>query len=368
MCLIILVGVRVTNVFVPIYSKKIVDALTEKIFAWQLILAFVGLKLLQGGATGSSGLLNIMRSFLWIRVSQYTKREIQIGVFKHLHGLSLRWHLSRKTGEVLRIMDRGTESINGLLSYIIFSILPTLIDIVIAVVYFSSEFSLWFGLIVFLTMVAYLTITIAVTEWRTKFRREMNLNDNNQRTKAVDSLLNFETVKYYNAESYEINRYQDAILKYQVTEWTVMATLSLLNFSQSFLMNGGLLAGSVLAGYMVSEGTKTVGDYVLFGTYIMQLMGPLNWLGTLYRVIQESFVNMENMLDLMEEPIEVSDLQNPLTLVKRSSPPEVKFDAVSFRYFPDKPVLTNVSFTVAPGTTTAIVGASGSGKTTLGKL
>ena len=186
-------------------------------------------------------------------------------------------------------MDRGTDSINGLLNYLIFSILPTLIDIAIAIVYFTTEFSAWFGLIVFVTMAVYLSMTIFITEWRTKFRREMNLNDNNQRTKAVDSLLNFETVKYYNAENYEIIRYNDAILKYQETEWTVMATLNFLNFSQSFVMNGGFLVGSILAGYMVSEGSKTVGDYVLFGTYIVQLMGPLNWLGTLYRVIQVRF-------------------------------------------------------------------------------
>jgi len=294
------------------------------------------------------------------------QREIQVGVFRHLHGLSLRWHISRKTGEVLRIMDRGTESINGLLNYIIFSILPTMIDIVIAVVYFSTEFSLWFGLIVFITMVLYLTITIGVTEWRTKFRREMNKNDNEQRTKAVDSLLNFETVKYYNAESYEISRYEGAILKYQTTEWTVMATLSLLNFSQSFIMNGGLLAGSLLAGYMVSENTKTVGDYVLFGTYIMQLMGPLNWLGTLYRVIQESFVNMENMLDLMEEPIEVSDVSNAPDLITTRG--KIEFKDVTFYYTPERPILKNISFEVNPGDTVAIVGPTGSGKTTIMRL
>ena len=222
-------------------------------------------------------------------MSQYTKREIQVGLFRHLHGLSLRWHLSRKTGEILRVMDRGTDSINGLLNYLIFSILPTLIDILIAIIYFSTEFSAWFGLIVFIIMAVYLTMTILVTEWRTKFRREMNTNDNQQRTKAVDSLLNFETVKYYNAENYEIDRYNQAILKYQETEWTVLATLNLLNFSQSFVMNGGFLVGSILAAYMVSQGTKTIGDYVLFGTYIAQLMGPLNWLGTLYRVIQVIF-------------------------------------------------------------------------------
>jgi len=362
----LLIGVRVTNVFVPIFSKKIVDELAEKKFAWGLILAFVGLKMIQGGATGSQGILNITRSFLWIKVSQYTKREIQVGLFRHLHGLSLRWHLSRKTGEILRVMDRGTDSINGLLNYLIFSILPTLIDILIAIIYFSTEFSAWFGLIVFIIMAVYLTMTILVTEWRTKFRREMNTNDNQQRTKAVDSLLNFETVKYYNAENYEIDRYNQAILKYQETEWTVLATLNLLNFSQSFVMNGGFLVGSILAAYMVSQGTKTIGDYVLFGTYIAQLMGPLNWLGTLYRVIQESFVNMENMLDLMDESIEVKDVANAPDLIATRG--KIEFRNVSFHYKPERQILKDISFEITPGQTVAIVGPTGSGKTTIMRL
>lgn len=263
-------------------------------------------------------------------------------------------------------MDRGTESINGLLNYLIFNIIPTLIDIIIAIVYFTSVFNVWFGLIVFLTMLFYLSLTIIVTEWRTKFRRDMNLNDNAQRTKAVDSLLNFETVKYYNAENFEIQRYQDAILKYQDTEWTVMATLNLLNLSQSFIMNSGLLAGSLLAAYAVSTDEKSVGDYVLFGTYIMQLMGPLNWLGTLYRVIQESFVNMENMLDLMDEPVEVKDTLNAPDLI--ASRGKIEFKNVSFAYNPERPILSDVSFEVNPGETMAIVGPTGSGKTTIMRL
>ncbi len=209
-------------------------------------------------------------------------------------------------------------------------------------------------------------MTVLVTEWRTKFRREMNLNDNQQRTKAVDSLLNFETVKYYNAESYEIDRYNEAILKYQDSEWTVMASLNLLNFSQSFVINGGFLTGSILAGYMVSQDEKTVGDYVLFGTYIMQLMGPLNWLGTLYRVIQESFVNMENMLDLMDEAVEIKDSSNAPDLI--ASRGKIEFCNVSFGYKPERPILKDVSFEVQPGQTLAIVGPTGSGKTTIMRL
>lgn len=308
LCLVLLAGVRVANVFVPIYYKKIVDALTpvalgEQVgFCWNLILIFVGLKLLQGGGTSGNGVLNIVRTFLWIRVQQYTTREIQVGLFSHLHALSLRWHLSRKTGEVLRVMDRGTTSINSLLSYLVFNIFPTIIDIVIAIIYFTTIFNFWFGVIVFVTMVLYLSATILVTEWRTKYRRLMNLADNEQRTKSVDSLLNFETVKYYGAEQYEIGRYEKAILDYQSEEYKSLGSLAVLNLGQGFTINMGLLAGSLYCGYLVSERVLTIGDYFLFGTYILQLMVPLNFLGTLYRVIQESFINMENMLDLMDEP------------------------------------------------------------------
>eukprot|EP00095_Tigriopus_kingsejongensis_P008735 maker-scaffold683_size112676-snap-gene-0.16 protein:Tk08735 transcript:maker-scaffold683_size112676-snap-gene-0.16-mRNA-1 annotation:"atp-binding cassette sub-family b member mitochondrial isoform x1" len=372
LCLLLLAGVRVANVFVPIYYKKIVDALTpvalgeELQFCWDLIAIFVALKLIQGGGTGGQGILNNIRSFLWIRVQQYTTREIQVGLFEHLHHLSLRWHLSRKTGEVLRIMDRGTNSINGLLSYLIFNILPTVVDIVVAIIYFSSAFNIWFGLIVLVTMIIYLAITVGVTEWRTKYRRSMNLADNDQRTKGVDSLLNFETVKYYGAEKYEIDRYQDAILSYQSEEYKSQASLTLLNAAQSGIINAGLLVGSLYCGLLVTQKRLTPGDYVLFGTYILQLMVPLNFLGTLYRVIQESFINMENMLELMDEEREVSDIPNALPIVATQG--KIEFRNVDFHYNSDRSILKNVSFIANPGETIAMVGATGSGKSTMIRL
>lgn len=217
-CFLLLLGGRVINLYVPIYNKKIVDSLTEQPmkFRWDWILIYVLFKFLQGGGTGSMGLLNNLRSFLWIRIQQYTTREIELELFRHLHNLSLRWHLSRKTGEVLRVMDRGTDSINNLLNYILFSIVPTIVDIIVAVVFFITAFNGWFGLIVFLTMMLYIIATITVTEWRTKFQRLMNLADNAQKARSVDSLLNFETVKYYGAEQYEVDCYREAIVKYQV--------------------------------------------------------------------------------------------------------------------------------------------------------
>jgi ATP-binding cassette subfamily B (MDR/TAP) protein 6 len=236
-CFMLLLAGRVINLFVPIYNKKIVDSLSDGgLFRWDWILIYVGFKFLQGGGTGSMGLLNNLRSFLWIKVNQYTTREIELELFRHLHSLSLRWHLGRKTGEVLRVMDRGTDSINNLLNYILFSITPTIVDILVAVVFFITAFNWWFGLIVFTTMALYILATILITEWRTKFQRRMNLADNEQRARSVDSLLNFETVKYYCAEDYEVECYREAILKYQTEEWKSNITLNILNTIQNIIV------------------------------------------------------------------------------------------------------------------------------------
>ena len=366
--LLLLLG-RVVNVFVPIYSGWIVDALGDGQFCWQLILVFTLLRLVQGDAGASGGLLNTFRTFLWIRVQQYTTRTLSVELYAHVHALSLRWHLSRKTGEVLRVMDRGQTSVSSLLQYIIFRIAPTLVDIIIAVVYFITAFNAWFGLITGLTMAVYLGITYWMTEWRTKFRREMNVRSNASNTRGVDSLLNSETVKYYCAEELEVERYKEAVLAYQESEFLSNATVSLLNFTQNLIIGIGLMAGSLLCAWMVSalgDGTLTVGDFVLFSSYIMQLYQPLNWLGTYYRMIQQSFVDMENMFDLLDEQKEVRDDQDAKQL--QPGPGKIELNNVSFHYVPEKPILTDISFSVAPGTTTALVGPSGSGKSTIIRL
>ncbi|AWO95759.1 putative ATP-binding cassette sub-family B member 6 mitochondrial [Scophthalmus maximus] len=368
-CLGLLGVERAINVFVPIYYKNIVNDLTGG-SSWHTVATTVGiyvlLKFLQGGGAGASGFVSNMRSFLWIRVQQFTDRVVQVRLFAHLHSLSLRWHLGRKTGEVLRSIDRGTSSINSLLSYIVFSIFPTIADIVISIIYFVTYFNAWFGLIVFICMALYLTLTIIITEWRTKFRRDMNLQDNNAKSKAVDSLLNFETVKYYNAENYEVGRFEDTILKYQVSEWKTQASLAFLNQTQNVIIGSGLLAGSLLCAYFVTEGKFQVGDYVLFGTYIIQLYTPLNWFGTYYRMIQKSFIDMENMFELFEEEEEVKDAENAGDLLYEQG--KVEFENVYFSYTDGKEILKDVSFTVPPGQTVALVGQSGSGKSTIIRL
>ncbi|XP_060754475.1 ATP-binding cassette sub-family B member 6 isoform X2 [Neoarius graeffei] len=369
LCLGLLAAERAINVFVPIYYKNIVNELTAG-SPWKTLATtvciFVLFKFLQGGGAGSSGFISNLRTFLWIRVQQYTGRVVQVRLFAHLHSLSLRWHLQRRTGEVLCSINRGTSSIDSLLSYLVFTILPTFADIIIAIVYFTSNFNAWFGLIVFVCMVLYLTLTIVITEWRTKYRREMNTQDNNAKAKAVDSLLNFETVKYYNAEDYEVGRFEEAILKYQSLEWLTSASLALLNQTQNLIIGLGLLAGSLLCAYFVTEGKLQIGDYVLFGTYIIQLYTPLNWFGTYYRVIQKSFIDMENMIKLFDEEEEVKDDVNAQILHYKHG--KIEFENVSFSYVEGKEVLKDVSFTVLPGQTVALVGQSGSGKSTIIRL
>ncbi|KAH8358778.1 hypothetical protein KR093_002463, partial [Drosophila rubida] len=391
-CIGLLIAGRVIKLFLPIYRKLLgrscclnfkltslinaspvlfpsVDSLTiEPIaFRWDFVLIYVALSFLQGGGTGGMGLFNNLRTFLWIRVQQYTTREIEIDLFRHLHQLSLRWHLQRKTGEVLRIMDRGTDSINNLLNYIIFSITPTILDLIIAVMYFIYAFNWWFGLIVFLTMFLYIACTIAITEWRTKYQRRMNLADNEQRARSVDSLLNFETVKYYGAETYEVDCYRAAILKYQKEEFLSMLTLNMLNTAQNIILCLGLLTGSLLCVYLVvHHQTLTVGDFVLFTTYLMDLYMPLNWFGTYYRAIQKNFVDMENMFELLREEEEIVDAPGSAPLLTAGG--GIEFTNVTFGYSPEKTVLRNVSFNVPSGKTVAIVGPSGAGKSTIMRL
>ena len=318
-CVLILIMGRVLNLFMPITYKYVIDSLTpalnssssqysnynnkpffesylrplsisvpqiknKLILRWDLILLYGILRILQGAGTGSSGILNAIRTQLWITVQQYSSCRIAVQVFSHIHGLSLKWYLCKKTGEVLRVMGRGTDSLQNLLNYVLFNIVPTLFDILIGIIYFAAAFNLYFSLIVFITMFVYLGSTILITEWRTKYRRNMNRLDNEKSAKAVDSLLNFETVKYYGAEKHEVMNYRNAILAFQKADWISQTTLNVLNLVQGLAINVGFIVGAILcAYYIVNENRFTVGDFVLYCTYIVQLNAPLNFFGTYYR-------------------------------------------------------------------------------------
>ncbi|XGW16943.1 hypothetical protein V3C99_001963, partial [Haemonchus contortus] len=366
-CLFLLLFGRLINVALPLYSKWIVDELAQpETFHYSLIYISALLKFLQGnGAMG--GFLNTMRSYLWIPIQQYTTRELEVELFAHLHSLSLRWHLSRKTGLVLRVMDRGTSSVNSILNYILFNIVPTIADIVIAVVFFFSTFNFYFGGIVLVTMIVYLVMTIYVTEWRTKFRRDMNEKENASSAIATDSLLNYETVKYYGNEMYEVDRFRLAIESFQLAEWRSNASLALLNFLQNGTIGIGMTAGSVLVAYLVVvDHELTVGDYVLFTTYILQLYSPLNFFGTVYRTIQKSFIDMENMFDLMNEEADVRD--TPHAVEYEPTNGQIVVKDLTFAYNENRVVLNDISFEVGSGQSIAFVGPSGGGKSTLIRL
>ncbi|KAG2190656.1 hypothetical protein INT46_010220 [Mucor plumbeus] len=361
--LLMLLGLTI-NVYTPLQIGRVVDQFNREpeTFAWAAVCAYVAFKFLQGG----SGLIQAMQNWLWIPIGQYTTREISVKLFAHLHSLSLHYHINRKTGEVLRIVDRGTNSIVQLLSQIVFQIFPALANILIAVIVFSVQFSLPFGIIVFVTMSLYLYTTITLTEWRNSFRRKMNELDNFARSKAVDSLLNFETVKYYNAEGFEVTRYDNAIVEYQKADYKNSVSLNVLNLTQNAVITGGLLAGSLLFAYEVSLGKLTPGDFVSFNVYMLQLYTPLHFFGTYYRMIQQNFIDMEKMFDLFDVEETVKDAEGAGSLTVTDG--HVKFDNVCFAYDDRQTALNGVSFDIPKGATVALVGPSGGGKSTILRL
>lgn len=369
-CFVILIAGRILTPISPILLKHIVDGLAvmpghKREFLWQDILAYSSLLLM---VQGSNSLFSNIRSVLWIKVQQFTTKYTQVKLYEHLHSLSLSWHLSRKTGDVLKILDRGTQSVNTLLSYMLFQIFPAFADTFIAFGYFTYAFNLWFGLIVLFSIVIYSILTVSISEWRTKFRREMNLLDNAAQAKGVDALLNFETVKYYNAEELEVREYAKCVDEFQKAEWKTSSSLAFLNILQSLTVNAGSVTGCLLCAYMVYKGESgmTAGDFVLFITYINQMYTPLNFLGTYYRVIQKSFIDMENMFELLDHQPDVVDRHGAIDL--KLDQGHIEFRDVCFSYNNERPILKHVSFAASAGQTVAFVGHTGAGKSTIVRL
>ncbi|KAK0195216.1 mitochondrial half-size ABC transporter [Armillaria mellea] len=367
-CVAILLVGRVVNVAMPFALGELVSILEDRSSdrsPWPVLFLYVALRFLQG----SGGLAAIRDSF-WAPVMQYSDREMSQLSFDHLLNLSFAWHTRRKTGEILRVLDRGA-AINHTLEasialLILFNILPTFVDILVALVVFIVKFDWTLAVTIFIVIFAYVSASVVLTQWRTKIRRKMNERDIITRGIHTDCLLNYETVKYFCGEEHEAARYRDALREYQTLEYTVMISLNILNLVQNFIITVGLLIGSLIVARSVTHGQAHASDFVIFITYLGQLYAPLNQLGYIYRSVNQSLVDTEKLLKLLNEPTEINDKPNAPDLLVQDG--EIEFDNVSFSYNDRTAALRGVSFKVPKGSSVALVGESGSGKSTILRL
>ncbi|KII92241.1 hypothetical protein PLICRDRAFT_133692 [Plicaturopsis crispa FD-325 SS-3] len=362
LCVGLLAIGRVVNLALPWTLKEVVSIFEDgsKRNPWPYLFAYVALRFLQ-----SSGGLAAVRDTLWAPVMQYSDREMSQLSFDHLLNLSFAFHTRRKTGEVLRILDRGA-AINHTLELILFNIVPTILDIIIALVAFVVLFDWTLAFVIFFVMFAYIAASIILTKWRTKIRRQMNDRDIITRAIHTDCLLNYETVKYFGGEEHEGARYRSAVRDYQALEYKVIVSLNLLNLVQNFIITLGLLVGSLIVALRVTKGHSKPSDFVYFITYLAQLYGPLNSLGYIYRSVNQSLVDTERLLKLLNEPTEINDKPDATELVVDEA--EVEFDNVSFSYDGRTTALNGISFKVPKGSSVALVGESGAGKSTILRL
>jgi len=363
-----MVGAKLGNVGVPLLLKNLVDTMNIKPGDTQALLVVPAALLLGYGLLRlSTSLFTELRELVFAKATEGASRKISLQVFRHLHALSLRFHLERQTGGMTRDIERGTRGVQSLISYSLYSIIPTLIEVGLVLSILAVKFDVWFAWITLAALACYVTFTVTVTEWRSKFRKQMNELDSSAHSRAIDSLLNYETVKYFNNEDFEARRYDENLERYRKAAIKSQRTLSMLNTGQQLIIAVGLVAMLWRATQGVVDGRMTLGDLVMVNAFMIQLYIPLGFLGVIYREIKQSLTDLDKMFTLMEKEREIADVPGALP-IQISTSPAVKFENVSFAYDAARPILKAVSFEIPPGKTVAVVGSSGAGKSTLARL
>jgi len=366
LALICLILAKVASVYTPLILGRSVDSLTELSSGINLLMLIpIALIISYGVARIASLTFEGMRDALFSKVSQHAIREVTLTIFKHLHSLSLQFHLNRQTGALSKFIDRGTKGIDFLLRYVIFNVVPTFIEIILVTIILLNLYGYFYALITIITITIYVILTFIITQWRVQFRRDMNSADNSVSTKMIDSLLNFETVKYFNNENHEFNRLDVSLKKYELAANKSRHSLSLLNIAQIIVIMSGITIMLVMTAFGIRSNDISIGGFVVINAYMLQLYQPLNFLGSVYREIQQSLIDMENMFNLLDEKSKVKDSLKQLNINNKT---EIKFSNISFGYDERRTVIKDISFDVPNGKKVAIVGPTGAGKSTISRL